>query len=254
MHPSIHKYLAMLALAAPVVAALCPRAALAQQEASGFTIGAFGAAATSPFDTNIVEFNFLPDLEYSQDRFSIGVTGASYNVFDGENVVLSAVLAPRFFSDPGEVAGLEHLKRETAVEAGVAGTLRYGPFSTGVEILTDISGIHNGTAIEATVGTAFAATPRLGIAAQAGVTWMDSNLATYSFGIRAIEATNMLAAHKIEDALVPSLGIQSSYALSERVSLVGGLSVEFLPDRVTNSPIIKRQVLTSGMIGLRHEF
>ena len=254
MHLSIHKYLRVPALAAPIIAALGPLPALAEQAPSGFTIGVLGVATTSPYDADTEESSFLPDLDYTRNRFSIGITGASYDVFDSENVVLSARLAPRFFSDPGDVAGLEHLKRETAAEAGLAGTVRFGPVSTSLEILTDISGIHEGTAIEATVGTAFSPTPRLGIAVQAGATWMDNNLATYSFGIRSDEATEMLAAYRIEDTVVPSLGVLSRYALTDRVSLIGGLSVEFLPDRVTDSPIINREVLTSGMIGLRYGF
>ncbi len=254
MHLPIHKNLRALALAAPIIAALGPRPAFAEQEPSGFTVGVLGVATTSPYGANTEESSFLPDLEYTRNRFSIGITGASYDVYDNESVVLSARLTPRFFSDPGEVAGLGHLTRETAAEAGLAGTLRFGPLSTGLEILTDISGIHEGTAIEATVGTAFSPTPRLGIAVQAGATWMDSDLATYSFGIRPSEATDMLAAYKIEDTVVLSLGLQSRYALTDHVSLIGGLSVEFFPDRVTDSPIVNREVLTSGMIGFRYGF
>ncbi|NIZ12508.1 MipA/OmpV family protein [Phaeobacter sp. HF9A] len=237
-----------------VAVCLDPGQARAQSKGSGFSIGLYAATAVSPFGAAASDNALIPAFDYTRGRFSIGTSGLGFDVVSTDQITLTAKLAPRTFADPTSVPGLGHLDRDIALEAGVAAELRYGRISTGIEALTDVSDTHRGTAVRASVGTAFTPAPRWGIALEAGATWMDGNLATYSFGVLPSEARGTLAAYSVQNLVVPSIGVRSNYELTDRLALVAGVSVDFLPRQATDSLIVKRDTLTSAMIGLRFEY
>lgn len=224
------------------------------QDSPTFAVGLFGAASTSPFDDNTTDTAILPDIEVSGDSYTIGLSGLSYDVIQTETFALSLRAAPRFFDDPSEVDGLEDIERDIAVEAGLGAEYRIGMVALGLEALGDVSDTHEGTALRASLGTALPVTERLGVAAEIGATWMDSKLATYSYGILPDEARGTLPAYEIDEAIIPFLGIQARYGLTDQVALIGAVSVEALPDEVTDSPIVTRDTVAAAMLGMRYEF
>jgi MipA family protein len=227
----------------------------AQAEGLRYSIGLLAGAGQSPFDKDKTEAGLIPDFLIEGDRFSFGTSGLTYDVIQGGDFTLSARLAPRWFAaDPSDVAGLEQLKRDIAIEAGLSARFAFGNFEAELEALKDVSDTHSGMAVNASVSTGFSVSDRLTIGAKAGATWMDSDLATYSYGVLPAEASGSLAAYRVGTSVIPSIGINASYALADHVSLTGGVEVSFLPDSVTDSPIVKRDTLTSVVIGMRYEF
>lgn len=220
-----------------------------------YSLGLYGVAAASPFDAGKVKGTLAPDFRIDGEHFSFGTNGLSYHLVETGPFLLSARLAPRFvLADPADVAGLEHLKRDIAVEAGFAATLSFGQVQMNVEALKDVSDTHDGMAVAATVGTTVEVSDRFSIAAQAGATWMDRKLATYTYGVLPNEARAGLAAYSVNEALIPTVALNANYALTDHTSLVGGLTADFLPDSVTASPIVKRDYVVSAMLGLRYRF
>ncbi len=255
LNPTIRSSFGLGSLfAIATLGALCqPNAAAA--EGLKYSLGLYGTAASSPFDADKVKGAVAPDFRIEGEHFSFGTNGLTYDLVDTGQITLSARLAPRFvLADPSKVAGLEHMKRDIAVEAGLAANLSLGHVQMNVEALKDVSDTHEGMAVTASVGTIFEVSDRFSIGAQAGATWMDRKLATYSYGVLPSEARPGLAAYSVNEALIPMVGINASYALSDHSTLVGGLTADFLPDSVTASPIVKRDYLVSVMLGLRHDF
>lgn len=227
----------------------------ARAEPLQFAIGAFAAVSQSPFDSDKTDAALVPDFMISGDRFSLGTNGLSYDLIQRDGYTLAARLAPRWItSDPSDVAGLGQLDRDIAAEIGVSATMQFGGVEAEVEALTDISGTHEGTSISAAVQTSLYQSGAFSLGGRIGVTWMDANLATYSYGIRTSEAGGSLAAYRVDAALIPSIGLQATYALSPSTMLVGRVSAEFLPDGVTDSPIVARDSVVSAMVGLRYAF
>ncbi|WP_162302383.1 MipA/OmpV family protein [Tabrizicola thermarum] len=247
--PALGPVLSLLALGA-----LCqPDGAAA--EGLKYSLGLYGVATSSPFDADKVKGTAAPDFRIEGESFSFGTNGLTYDLVETGQFTLSARLAPRFVvADPADVAGLEHLKRDIAVEAGFAASLALGSTELSLEALKDVSDTHDGMAVTAMVGTTFECTDRLSIHAQAGATWMDRKLATYSYGVLSSEARPGLAAYSVKEALIPTVGVTANYALTDKTALVGGLTADFLPDSVTASPIVKRDNVVSVMLGLRHDF
>ena len=229
----------------------------AQAEGLRYSVGLYAGAASSPFvnENDDAEGFLAPDFLIEGERFSFGTSGLTYDIFETDSFGLSARLAPRFVSsDPTDVAGLERLKKDIAVEAGLAAKLTYGQVELGVEALKDVSDTHDGMAVTASVGTMFQISDRFGIGARVGATWMDQKLATYTYGVSASEAGGGIAAYSVKDSVIPSVGIDVSYALTENTTVIGSLSAEFLPNSVTASPIVKNDNVVSAMVGLRYAF
>lgn len=227
----------------------------AQAEGLRFSIGLLAGAGQSPFEKDGTEAGLIPDFLIEGDSFSFGTSGLSYKVIQGGDFTLSARLAPRWFAaDPADVAGLERLKRDTAVEAGLSARFAFGTFEAELEALKDVSDTHGGMAVNASLSTGFSVSDRFTVGAKVGATWMDADLATYSYGVLPAEASGSLAAYRVGESVIPSISINASYALADHISLTGGVETSFLPEQITDSPIVKRDTLTSVMLGLRYEF
>ncbi len=227
----------------------------AQAEGLRYSIGLLAGAGQSPFDKDETETGLIPDFLIEGDRFSLGTSGMTFDVIQRGDFTLSARLAPRWFAaDPADVAGLEHLNRDIAIEAGLSARFTLGDFEAELESLQDVSDTHGGMAVNASLSTGFNVSDRFTIGAKVGATWMDADLATYSYGVLPAEARGSLAAYRVGSSVIPSISINASYALADHVSLTGGVETSFLPEGVTDSPIVKRETLTSVVIGLRYEF
>ena len=227
----------------------------AQAEGLRYSIGLLAGAGQSPFDKDGTETGLIPDFMIEGDRFSFGTSGLTFEVIQRGDFTLSARLAPRWFAaDPADVAGLERLKRDIAIEAGLSARFAFGKFEAELEALQDVSDTHGGMAVNAALSTGFSVSDRLTIGAKAGATWMDADLATYSYGVLPAEAGGSLAAYRVGASVIPSISINASYALADNVSLTGGVETSFVPESVSDSPIVKRETLTSVMIGVRYEF
>lgn len=247
---------------APVAFAILATTALvagtgaARAEGLKYSVGLIAGVSSSPFENNETTSGAIPFFEIEGAHFSFGLlSGLTYDFLESDTMKLSARLAPRFLSaDPGDVPGLGHLKRDTAVEAGLAAGLTLGLVQIDLEALKDVSDTHDGAAVTAMVGTTFQVSDRFSLGAKVGATWMDRKLATFSYGVLPGEARAGLPAYEVKDSVIPTIGLESAYALSDHATLVGSLSAEFLPDSVTASPIVKEDTVVSAMLGVRYSF
>lgn len=255
LNPTIHSRSGLSHIIALAALTALGQPGAAAAEGLKYSLGLYGVATASPFDSDKVNGTAAPDFRIEGEHFTFATNGLTYDLVDGGQFTLSARLAPRFVvADPSKVAGLEHLKRDIAVEAGFAASLSLGQVQMNLEALKDVSDTHDGMAVAATVGTTFVLCEGLTINAQAGATWMDRKLATYSYGVLPTEARAGLAAYSVNEALIPTVGINANFALTDHTALVGGMTADFLPDSVTASPIVKRDYVVSVMLGLRHDF
>lgn len=255
MHVSEHSKGSAPGLALLVAVAALSLPGSAQAEGLHYSIGILAGAGQSPFETVNPDTGLIPDILIEGDRFSFGTSGLTFDLLEGAGLTVSARLAPRWFAaDPSDVSVLEHLKRDIAVETGLSARLDMGNFAAEVEALTDVSDTHGGAAVNAALSTGISVTDRFTVGAKAGATWMDADLATYTYGVLPDEATGSLSAYRVKASVIPSISLNASYALSDTVSLTGSLETSFLPDSVTNSPIVKRDSVTSVMVGMRYGF
>lgn len=255
MHPhASHPFSRMAPAIILAFSTLLP-AGFAQADTLRFSLGAMAGISQSPFDTKKTDKGVMPDFLIEGEQFSFGTSGLTVDVVKSGGITLAARLAPRWGdADPADVPALKGLKRKTAIEAGLAASMSFGALEAEIEALKDVSDTHNGSAINLSVSTGMECTDRLTVGANISAMWMDSKLATYSYGIRSNEATAALQAYSVKASVIPSIGLQANYVVTDHVSLVGSVQAQFLPKNVTRSPIIKRDTLMSAMIGVRYAF
>ena len=230
--------------------------AIAQQEQDGFSIGFGLTYSDSVFVGEDSDPQILPLLRYESDRFSLGVPqGARLTVFERNQLRVSAVVSPRFsaLEDPDgrELAGID---RELTADGGLQLRYRFGP---GTQIrfraVTELTDEHGGSELSASITqpVPVGQTPLL---LSAGVTMMDPDLAQYTYGVFESEATRDRPEYSPDAVIIPNLSVSSVFALSETVSLTGSVRAEFLPDEVTDSPIVDADVSVSTFLGISYQF
>ena len=75
---------------------------------------------------------------------------------------------------------------------------------------------------------------------------------TVDFGVYDNEVKAGRAAYNPGAALVPYVGISSFYKFSDSLSLYGSVSSQFLPSKLTDSPIVSDSNKTMAAIGLSY--
>ncbi|MBO6605006.1 MAG: MipA/OmpV family protein [Roseicyclus sp.] len=238
-------------LSALLIAATVP--VQAQMQPEGFSAGIALTAGSSSFIGDN-EASALPLLRYDSRRFSIGVPdGARITLFENEGLRFSGVFSPRLSAidglDAPELAGID---RDITLDIGGQVDYRFGRgTSVFLRTVTELTNEHGGQ--ETTMGVR-QALPLSGtpVFLGAGVSYLSGDLSEYVYGVRASDTG--FAPYAPGDVFIPYVNIGASFPLTERVSLVGNLQAEFLPDEVFGSPIIDDDITIGGLIGLSMRF
>lgn len=95
---------------------------------------------------------------------------------------------------------------------------------------------------------------RLGLRPYAQLSWRDSKLNNYYYGVRPQEATLFRPAYQPGSGLNAEVGLFGVYALSNRLRLLGGVSATRWSQGVAGSPIVDGRVQPATVIGLMYDF
>ncbi len=225
-----------------------------QQPPTGFSLGLGVAGSTDPYlggDAGALPF---PLLRYQGEGFSVGIDGLTYDVYQKQPFKLSLIAAPRIsaieFSDNDELDGLD---RNITADIGAEFSYDTGRYFAKAKFLQEVTGEHDGQEVMLEAGTRLPL-GRVPVSLSAGFSWQSEDLSAYLWGVGAGETAPGRPAYDPGDALIPFLGIGTFYPLSERVSLIGTARAEFLPEAVTDSPIVEDDVVISAFVGVGYRF
>ncbi len=231
-------------------------AAWAQGAPDGFTIGALGIASTSPYVGEDVSTVVVPLLAWKQGNLSISTgDGLKLGVLDRDALSFSALVAPRFPPfDGGNSGPLAGMDRGFTVDAGVLA--EFAPtegtkFS--LRAVTEATREHGGqeVTLAAQSRVAIAGIPML---LGGGAKWQSSGLSEYVYGVPASDAAAGRPAYAPGATVVPYLSVGTMYPINAQTRVFGSIKAEFLPDAVTDSPIIDSGVVTSLAVGVSFGF
>lgn len=256
-HLSQSKTITLAGLVAPVLALTSiPFVALAQEQPQGFSVGAGVAGGSGLYIGEDDGAMVLPLLRYDSDAFSVGVPdGLRVTLLDSGDFRLSAVVAPRFSeTDASDAPELDGLDRDLTADGGIQARYRVGDLtSLRVQAVTELTDAHGGS--EVSLGLSHAIPiGRFPLLLEGGATWQSDALSSYLYGVSATEATTARAAYEPGDVVIPHISIGTAIPITNNIQVVGNIRAEFLPDGVSNSPIIDEEVSVSGLFGLRYSF
>jgi outer membrane protein len=87
-----------------------------------------------------------------------------------------------------------------------------------------------------------------------GLRWSSADLADYDFGVPVSAATPTRPAYEVGDTWTVEAGVSSFIELSRSWRIVFDVAVEFLPDEVSDSPIVADDHVVRGFIALTYVF
>ncbi|MFP4614809.1 MAG: MipA/OmpV family protein [Thiohalorhabdus sp.] len=241
---------ALLALAAP---AWC--AAQGPPGAPPVMVGAGVVAAPSPYAGVSSNLTPVPMVNLEAGRFRFRGIQARYRLWGGRDLHLDAVAQPRFQSyradDSPDLAGMEP-RRRTA-ETGLRLNGQVGPWDYRLQATTDVLGRHDGQ--EVTLGGRY----RLGGGARslspgAGLEWASAAFVDYYYGVRPGEVRPGRPAYSGAAAWSPYVSLTGRMRLAGRWGLFAYLRHTWLEDAITDSPIVDRTTVYSGVVAVSYAF
>ncbi len=87
-----------------------------------------------------------------------------------------------------------------------------------------------------------------------GVSWMSADLARYHFGTLDREEARGVTPYRPGTAVVPDVGVFATRRMGERWSLQGGLQYRFLPDELSDSPLLNDDGVAVVVLGMSYRF
>lgn len=253
-----------LTLAACVLAASSTAHAEAEQPERLLLVGAGVYATTNPYESakKKTQTGVLPLFIYQNGRLTADLSGLSVRAYGDDHFKLEGRVSPRFqLVDPKDTRDFAFLNRDTGVDVGARVSGTAGPATLSLEYLRDV--MHETKGQEINLDLTLSTTPleKLSIDVVAGVSWKDENLATWLYGIREKEAGKVRAYEFGRTpntpgggVLVPSLGAQARYQVTERLSVIAAAKVEIFDKDITDSPLMAKDHAAGGFVSLVRRF
>lgn len=239
-----------------LAAAASASAAYAQQEPDGFSAGIGVGYANSVFVDDDSTAQALPLIRYDTPQFSLGLPdGARVTLFGDDQLRLSAVLAPRFSAlDDADSLALDGIERDVTLDGGAQLVYRFGAGTLlRVRALTELTDEHGGQELGAEISQPVPLGRQI-LLASAGATWLSGDLAQYTYGVLPGEAIAGRPSYDPGSVVIPHISLSTVFPVSERARIIGSVRAEFLPDAVTDSPIVDADVGISSFVGLSFQF
>lgn len=244
----------------------------------GLSVGV-GGSQTPVTGSDNVFTPVIPHVRYYAENWYFDDFSLGYNLLDKPWLLVDAVTlfnqdgfyfeldgVSRFFIDPGlrdnprpwraddqPLAPSKPIKRNLSYMGGVAAIapLKWATVTAGV--FTDISGVHQGQELRLN------ARRRMyvghgSVSIEVGLTYKSKDIIEYYYLPRADEFDYPLAPIELNSVVNRHIAIGGQYPLTSQLSLRGQLRYEWLDSGLSHSPVVDRNRLISGFIGLSYFF
>jgi len=180
--------------------------------------------------------------------FSRGLA-AGVHVIDKRSVELNLLAQVRLDNlDPGGAFYDGVQPRQQSIDAGAELRVRGGWGEVKAAWLTDTLGRHNGESAELTYRYTFDF-DRWTLSPFVDWEWRNAELSNYYYGISADEARPDRPEYAPGSSHWLSLGLNTSYALTNRVTLFGNVSIDAIDSTITQSPIVDASNTATVYVG-----
>ena len=210
----------------------------------------------SPYAGGGTRNDLLPLYLYEGRHIYLHASRAGLKRDDGAGGRVDLFLAHRFEGFPYDrvppaLAGMN--QRGAGLDLG-ASYERSGPWGAAyAELLHDVSAASRGN--EFRLGYRYDwDLGRLRLRPHAALALRDARLNDYYYGVAPAEALPERPAHSPGAGVNVELGLFGAYRLSERLRLLGGVSLTRWPRGVRESPIVDARTQGAGVIGLMYAF
>ena len=226
---------------------------------SFFAAGVGVIVTDNPYKGINTEVHGIPIIMYRTKKLFIYGPMMSYSFFEHDGWEVSGLAKVRFEGyeggDSRYLWGMDD--REWTFELGgaLSKTFDFGRITT--DFTADILGEHDGHELDLTYSYDFRNAfeiSALTVTPSAGVNYRSGRLNDYYYGVRASEAIAGRPEYHPGDSMGLTTGLRLNYTISERLSLMGMISMEWLDDEIRSSPIVDEDHMESLLLGIIYKF
>ena len=209
----------------------------------------------SPDAESEVPLDLIPLYLYEGKWLFAHGTAGGVHFYKNENFSISALVQYRFQQlDPSKDPIFEGLeRRQQSLDAGFMMRFggNWGEFN--LQAVTDTLDRHNGKEAQLAYRYTFKrGSWMFSPFVQWG--WQDANLGDYYFGVSDAEATPERPAYDVGDSQYMTIGVNTSWQLSDRILLFGNLGFGGLDKAIEDSPLVDDPSFSGAFIGGTYMF
>lgn len=247
-----------------------PATALGQESSapSGkWSVGVGAAVIDSPYAGEESRVRPFPLVSYEGERvFLRGISGGVH-LYDSGGFTFDAILSARLYGF--DISDLGHAElvangmdpsllsdRDDGIDAGFQATFASTWGAISLEGVHDISDASGGYEISLDYRHTWLF-DRTTLTANAGASWMSSDLAGYYFGILDEEIVRGVAGYSPGSTVIPRIGLRLAQPIgSSKWQLLGSVEYQFLPSELSDSPLLEpdRDGFGRVVLGLSRRF
>ncbi len=199
----------------------------------------------------------FPLLNLNYDDFFIQGFTAGYNAYQDESVSFAFIVQPMFggynSDDSDALAGMSDTSY--LVNTGVQMQYRLMPFSLTAAAVHDVTGRTGGNS----ASIKFAATvplddTRMALIPSITMTWLDSDITDYYYGVTDKEATSTRSAYNPGTAVNVGYGLTLKCQIAENWGATLGYVLTQYADDISDSPIVSRSYASTLITGISYIF
>lgn len=180
----------------------------------------------------------IPLVQGSVGRFSLEAQGLSFLVLGNRFSNVSA-----FINRGGDrYHGAGMTPRKDSFFAGVS--LKFMKY--GLSASKDINGHSKGHIINASYSHFIPVDEKLLLNLSASVAWHDDRYSEYYYGVRSHEAISGRPEYHAKNYFQPGVGAFPIYKLSEKISVLLGLNLKYVPEKIRQSPTMNGDKIEYG--------
>lgn len=230
---------------------------VSQETPEGFSVGLGVAAGNGIFVGQDEKATALTIIRYDSNALSISFPdGARVMLFDQGNFRISGIVTPRLSAiGSSDSVDLDGFNRTLTADGGIQ--LRYNiaqQTRLSFRAVTELTNEHEGSEVNLSVSQALPI-GNFPLRLNAGVNWQSEELAAYTYGVSAADtAASSFAQYEPGDIIIPHISIGTAIPINHRARALADVRAEFLPDKVSDSPIIDEKVSIGAFIGISYSF
>lgn len=178
-------------------------------------------------------------LEYHGEKLNLDHENISYKLFEKNSLSFDVLAKSRirgFEEDHDKLfEGMED--RDPALELGGRVSMNHALGRVSLELLADPDTAHEGELAILELDRTY----QMGgwsIKPTVGVTWQSEEVTDYYYGVRDSEVTASRAAFKGESAIIPHVDVDFVTNLGKNWKAGLNLDYQYLPDEITDSPLV----------------
>lgn len=199
----------------------------------------------------------FPLFNITYDNYFIQGITAGYNTYKDESFSFAFVVQPQFGgyeSDESEaLAGM----RDTSylINTGVQAEYHLLPFAFTFAALHDITGRSAGNSASAKMAVMVPMDDRrFMLIPSIAVTWEDSDITGYYYGVSSGESTASRSQYSPSGAMNMNYGLTMKYRMAENWTSTLGYMLTQYDSEISNSPIVSRQYASTLLVGISYLF